>query len=378
MNYLCIECSREFPVESAIFRCDCGGPLAVAGYSMFSRKALENRGSSIWRYREAFGLPEAVQPVSLGEGFSPVIKREIEGIPVRFKLDYLQPTGSFKDRGASVLVSLVKYLGIESLVEDSSGNAGASIAAYSASAGIRCKIFVPDYTPSGKLSQMKLLGAEVVRIKGTRQDTNDAVIEESKSSYYASHLWNPYFAMGAKSAAFEIWEQFEGRMGRMRRMNKMPSSVIVPVGSGGYLEGIYLGFKDLVEAGYMKSMPELIGVQAENCPAVHLAFTRGESISLESITATVAEGIAVSEPPRLQVVLKAIRESGGKTITVTEEEILDSLKMLFSMGIFVEPTSAVTLAGWFKLSHEEKTDTILMLTGIGLKETVKLEELFLR
>ena len=370
MKYSCSSCQRLFPIGEKRFRCTCGGFLRVEYSGLFSKKDLERRDHSIWRYREGFGLPEDVQPVSLGEGRTPIIGRTYEGADLAFKLEFLQPSGSFKDRGASVLLSLAKSLGVSRVVEDSSGNAGAAVSAYAAAAGIRCTVYVPDYTPEGKLIQMKLYGSEVVKVPGKRQEANRAAIEASEKSYYASHLWNPYFILGLQSAAFEIWEQYEGAL---------PPRVIVPVGGGGFLEGLYSGFAALRKVGYVKEIPRLIGVQAEKCPPLHRAFQEGLPDYREmDVDTTVAEGIAVQKPPRGKAVLQALRESGGWTVGVTEEEILSAEKALFSMGLFVEPTSAAALAAWRKLPPTEKDGSLIVLTGNGLKETQKLSNLFLR
>ena len=166
MGYICFSCEERHPFERRIFRCDCGGFLPVEGYEIFPQEELEGRDLTIWRYREAFGLPGDVEPVSLGEGFTPLIKREIDGTELYLKLDFMQPSGSFKDRGASVLISFVRWLGVTDVVEDSSGNAGAAISAYAAAAGLNCTVFVPDYTPEGKLTQIRLYGAKVSRSRG--------------------------------------------------------------------------------------------------------------------------------------------------------------------------------------------------------------------
>jgi len=370
MGYICFSCEERHPFERRIFRCDCGGFLPVEGYEIFPQEELEGRDLTIWRYREAFGLPGDVEPVSLGEGFTPLLKREIDGTELYLKLDFMQPSGSFKDRGASVLISFVRWLGVTDVVEDSSGNAGAAISAYAAAAGLNCTVFVPDYTPEGKLTQIRLYGAKVVKVPGKRQDANEAAIRASKDTFYASHLWHPFFVMGLKSAAFEVWEALGKRV---------PPAVVVPVGSGGFCEGLFLGFKALAEAGYSEGVPRMIGVQAERCPPIHRAFAEGLDDHADvEVEITVAEGIAVQRPPRAKAVLKAIRESRGYTIGVEEEEIISALKVLFSMGLFVEPTSATVLAAWLKMAPEEREGAVLILTGSGLKETKKLGEIWLQ
>jgi threonine synthase len=368
MGYICKTCGNKFSILEKRFRCDCGSPLDLEIDTFFSKKDLQKRGESIWRYREAYGLPADLLPVSLGEGRSPLLKRSIKGDDVLVKLDFLQPSGSFKDRGASVSISLANYIGVDRAVEDSSGNAGAAVSAYSAAAGIACTVFVPDYTPDGKLTQIRLYNANVVKVPGKRQDAHHAAMAAARTSFYASHIWSPVFVQGLASSAFEIWEQLGGRV---------PNMVIVPVGSGGYLEGLYQGFTLLKNAGYTRSIPQIIGVQALNCAPIHEAFQRGmDSFADVESSQTIAEGISVQQPARSKSVLECIRASKGFTIGVSEQEILEAVRTLFTMGIFAEPTSASVLAGWFKLEPKQRKDAVLLLTGSGLKQTKKLAELF--
>lgn len=367
MEYVCANCGRRHPITDTRYQCSCGGYLEVAGTEMFDRAVLAGRDVTIWRYREAFGLPATAAAVSLGEGRTPLIERAIDGRNAYLKLDYMQPTGSFKDRGATVLVSLAKLAGVAEVVEDSSGNAGAAVSAYSAAAGIGCTIYTPSYTPDGKLVQIRHYGAKIEKVQGSRQDANSAVLRAAERSFYASHLWNPYFALGLSSCAFELWEQLGGRA---------PEAVVLPLGSGGYLEGLSIGFKRLHEAGYITSLPRLYGAQSTGCPPLHEAFQRGlDSYADVTVTSTLAEGIVVQKPPRSRAVLAAIRGSGGKTLCVDDAEILDAMRLLFHMGIYVEPTSAAALAGLRRLSKDEASGAAVLLTGSGLKETAKLREL---
>lgn len=367
VEYICAACTRRYPVAEQRYRCACGGYLELHSSSVFSKEAVASRGPSLWRYREAYDLPEAAEAVTLGEGRTPLLQRTVRGRTVSLKLDYLQPSGSFKDRGASVLLTLVKHIGAKEIVEDSSGNAGAAMAAYAASAGIACTIYTPDYTPDGKLVQIRHYGAEVVKVAGTRQDANDAVLRAAERSFYASHLWNPYFVAGLQSCAFELWEQ---------RGGEPPEVVVLPLGSGGYLEGLHAGFSRLRQAGYTKRTPRLVGVQADGCPPLHEAFEKGlETYADVKITSTLAEGIVVQRPPRAPAVLRALRESEGRTVCVDDEAILDAMRTLFRMGVYVEPTSAAAFAGYLSLPAAESSEAVVILTGSGLKETAKLKEL---
>jgi threonine synthase len=358
-GYICRLCGAHYPFETPLYRCACGGFLDVAGPDMFDRGSLSSRPRTIWRYRESFGLPDDARPVSLGEGCTPLIERVLDGLPIFFKLDFLNPSGSFKDRGASVLATCLQRLGVKRAVEDSSGNAGAALAAYTAAAGIECTVFVPDYTPEAKTVQMKIYGARVVKVPGTRQDSSEAAIRSAEMSFYASHLWQPYFIMGLKSAGFELWEDLGG---------ELPRAVILPLGSGGYVEGLHLAFESLRAAGYASRMPRLIGVQSRSCRPLHEAFVRGlEEYAEVQVERSVAEGIAVQRPPRSRAVLAAIRSSGGYTVAVEEQQILDAARRLASIGLYVEPTSAVTLAAWRSLDREDRKGAVLLLTGSGLK-----------
>lgn len=361
--FTCCSCRTQYPPEACRYRCDCGGFLTLQRPEPFPPD-LTGRGHTIWRYRESLGLPASAEIVSLGEGLTPVVSEMIEGCRLHLKLDFMQPTGSFKDRGASVLISLLKHLGAASVVEDSSGNAGAAISAYAATAGIPCRIFSPDYTPKGKLTQISSYGAEVIKVSGTRLDTMAAAMEAAVDGCYAGHLWHPHFIAGMQTAAFEIREQFPAAL---------PPLIVVPVGSGVLLEGLYSGFKAMREWGYTDSVPALVGVQATGCSPIHSAFASGrhKPIGIDSVH-TVAEGIAVGRPPRGEAVLEAIRSTRGHTLAVRDGQILEALDILFKKGLFVEPTSAAALAGWLQMRPKQREGALLILTGSGLKETAKI------
>ena len=257
--------------------------------------------------------------VSLGEGSTPIISARWHDFPVRFKLDFLCPTGSYKDRGSSVMISWLKQMGIRSVVEDSSGNAGASVAAYAARAGMDCTIFVPSDTSPAKLTQIRAYGAKVRPISGTRQDVALAcqrAVEEDRSgqAFYASHNWNPFFLEGMKTLAYEIFEQ-------CRQEGSMPDWVVVPAGYGSVALGAYGGFRNLMNCGMLDKLPKLIVVQAENCAPLYQAFLRGDThVTPVKGEKTAAEGIACSNPIRGAQILYAVRDSGGSN-GISEREI---------------------------------------------------------
>jgi threonine synthase len=282
------------------------------------------------------------------------------------KQDHLFPTGSYKDRGASVLISKVKELGIQNVVEDSSGNAGCAIAAYSAQARIKCQIFVPQDTSLGKLAQIQLSGAQLHKIPGSREDTGGAALKAAAKDYYASHSWNPFFFQGTKTFAFEVCEQLGW---------KSPDSIVVPVGNGTLLLGAYIGFKELLKAGIIQRIPRIMGVQSAHCAPLYRAFKEDlRGIPKIDKKDTFAEGIAIAEPIRGKQILEAVKESRGDFIAVDDSEIKNSLRDLCEKGFYVEPTSAATTAGLSKYLQAPIADEIVVsvLTGHGLKATEKM------
>ena len=304
--------------------------------------------------------------VSLGEGFTPLIPFSYgEFKKILLKLDYLCPTGSYKDRGSTVLISKLKELGITSCIADSSGNAGSSISAYAARAGIECKIYCPAHTSEGKLVQIKAYGARLVKVPGTRADTAAAVQEEAKRVYYASHNWNPFFSEGIKTLAFEICEQTGWNI---------PDAVLCPAGYSGIYIGLYQGFKELVRYGRIKKIPRLIGIQSEAVSPVYQAFYR-KSKEVEEVPSgtTLAEGIACVKPVRGKKILEIARLTDGCFEIVSEKEIIEGWKDLARQGIYVEPTSAVVFKAIDRLSRKgllnSQESIVLILTGIGLKAT---------
>jgi len=323
------------------------------------------RDPTLWRYREAIPILQDEHILSMGEGFTPLEEMEFNGHRVLLKIDYLFPTGSYKDRGATVLVSKLRELGIRKVVEDSSGNAGSAIAAYCARAGIECEIYVPQSTSSGKLVQIQAYGATFKKVEGSREKTAEVAKEAASKIYYASHCWNPFFLHGTKTFAFEIWEQ----MGW-----KAPDALVLPVGHGTLLLGAYIGFKELNEAGKVERIPRLVGIQSTACAPLYQAFKKGwrETLPIEK-KETMAEGIAIANPVRGSQILEAIRETNGEILTVTEKEIGVALKQMSRKGHFIEPTSAATIAGLKKyLKNIKKEVVVSTLTGMGLKSVEKM------
>jgi threonine synthase len=263
-------------------------------------------------------------------------------------------------------MSKVKELGISRVVEDSSGNAGCAIAAYSVKGGIRSEIFVPQGTSPGKLAQIQSYGATLIKVPGSREDTARAVWEAAKADYYASHSWNPFFFQGTKTFAFEVWEQLDWQA---------PDTVIVPVGNGTLLLGAYLGFAELLEAGMIRESPKIIGIQSIHCAPLAKAFQEGlKEIPKVPSHETLAEGIAIAEPVRGKQIIEAVRKTKGYFITVDDREVKKALLLVSQKGFYIEPTSAATVAGLFRYLERSEPEEIIVsvFTGHGLKATEKI------
>jgi len=365
MKYICTVCAKGYEVAASIWRCHCSGPLQLVSHS-HSLSSIETADHSLWRYASSIPISREFQ-VSLGEGMTPLVKVELKSLlpfasetDFRFKLDYLMPSGSFKDRGAAVLISAARYFGVSRVIEDSSGNAGAAIATYAARAGLRATIFVPASTAEGKLRQIAACGAELVRIEGPREAVAEAAQEAAGEAFYASHVWNPFFFQGTKTLAYEIFEQLG---------NRAPDAIIAPCGNGTMILGLYIGFKDLLSSNRIHRLPRLLAVQAQGYDPICRAFNReqGAPHGANGPSATVAGGIAIRKPARKVEIVKALEESDGSCIIVKEQEILDARERLCRSGFYVEPTSATALAALVHVGSKSGALAVVVLTGSGLK-----------
>lgn len=335
-----------------------------------TREAIRHDLHSVWRYAAAIDV-DSRAAVSMGEGGTPLLARAWNGVPLQFKLEFMMPTGSFKDRGMTVMVSYLKSRGIDRVLEDSSGNAGASLSAYAAAAGMRCRILVPESASYPKIAQIAACGADVVTVRGSRQDVADAALRMSSEIFYASHNWQPFFIEGTKTLAYELWEQLGFRA---------PDNVVTPLGYGSNVLGLDRGFDELLRNGEIAKRPRIFAVQAANCAPCHAAWLAGgEEAVPVAVTPTVAEGIASAQPTRLREVLRAVRRSKGAIAAVSEEEIVAALRALAHMGFYVEPTCASAAAGltqWLEAGTIGRDETtVVVLTGSGLKSSERIGQL---
>ncbi len=367
-SYLDPRSGETWPLEVPRWRADAGTPLMLTPLPGIGRDDIDKGVRGLWRYRAALPL-RCDRPISLGEGATPLIPRRLHGADVLLKCEYVSATGSFKDRGASVMLSLLRDQGIAAVLEDSSGNGGAAVAAYAAAGGMQATIMAPDSTSPAKTVAMRACGATVELIPGSRQATSDAAVARSDSIFYASHNWQPFFLHGTKTLAYELWEDLGFRA---------PDNVIVPCGAGSNVLGCEIGFSELLRAGQIDTMPRIFAVQPENCAPIAAAFLAGEPVDVE-VRPTIAEGTAIAVPVRLPEVLGALRETGGGAVTLSEAEIAHAALELARGGQYVEPTAAQPAAALAKLlasgAITPGQTTVLVLTGSGLKATPRIAEL---
>ena len=374
MHYVDPSTGRTYPLTEARWRADNGHYLNLSPGPGLRRGDIDTARRSVWRYARAL-LVGAEHAVSLGEGWTPLLDGLWHGAPVHYKLEFMMPTGSFKDRGMTVMVSYLKSRGVTRMLEDSSGNAGASLSAYAAAAGLTCRILVPETASYPKIAQIAACGAEVVTIKGSRQDVADAALAQtndpSDAMFYASHNWQPFFVEGTKTLAYELWEQSGFRA---------PDNLVVPLGYGSNVLGTERGFDELLRAREIARRPRLFGVQAAHCAPYAAAFREGvEHLVPIPVRPTVAEGIATPKPIRVAEVLRAVRETGGTVVAVEEGEIVQALRELARRGLYVEPTAAAAAAGLTRLLASgvirPQEYTVLVLTGSGLKASATIGDL---
>jgi threonine synthase len=371
MELMCSSCHSNTPAHPQVWRCSkCSGVLDVAHRAAFAPDLIVARDPSLWRYRAMIGVPEGTAPVSLGEGMTPLVAADLGGTRVLFKLEYLAPTGAFKDRGTSVLVTALKAWGVGRAADDSSGNAGASFAAYAAYAGIAAEVFAPAHASPAKLAQIEIYGATLNRIEGVREKTTDALEAATATGLvYASHAWSPFTLEGTKTVAYELWEQLTGRVGgapAAAGSDGAPDYFVSPIGQGSLFLGAYRGFKDLAAAGLIGRLPRMIGVQAEGCRPIVEAIRQGlDRAPVIEKHLSVAEGIALAKPIRDREILHAIRETGGDAVAVSDSEIHAARTALARLGLYVEPTSAVVAAALLRVRLQGTV--VAALTGSGLK-----------
>ena len=350
----CNDCNTI--AEPLDWRCRaCGGSLDIIDLPTFSIDAIDQNDFSLWRYAAMLPIEKRF---TLGEGMTPLVPIAVNGNTFHAKLDYLNPTGSYKDRGTTTLMNHIAGYDVDEVIDNSSGNAGASIAAFASVAGIQSRIFVPaDTAVESKKQLIRTFGGQIVESLDSTAD----VYAAAEHTTYASHAWSPYFVLGQMTVAWETWEQ----LGR-----QVPDAIATPVGHGGLFLGFYRGFKALYDAGVTDKMPKMIAVQSAGVDPVVRAWEKNleapQSITPEH---SVADGILVTVPVRGKQLLSALYETNGFAFRVNNDAIISAQQQLGSRGVMIEPTSGLTVAALPQIQNTIGDDAMLVLafTGNGLK-----------
>jgi threonine synthase len=353
----CEQCADAYPGKEIPYRCpNCGGIYDWIGPFPWQSPYREHIPGGIWRWRNSFGLPEIIEPVSLGEGDTPLVMDSFNGQPVYYKMESLNPTGSYKDRASSILASFLRSRAVTRVVEDSSGNAGASFAAYAACAGIHARIFVPASASGPKRRQIETYGAELVPVSGPRSAASKTVEREvAAGEVYASHAYLPFGMAGIATIAYELFEQ----------LGCVPGTVLAPAGHASLVLGILRGFKSLRESGQSDHLPVMIAVQSSACAPIwaawhHMPPPEGEG-------STLAEGVKVLRPVRMAALIKELDRKRDQVMVFDDDQVCIARAELARRGIDVEPTSALSWCGLTESGIKLPEPIVLVLTGSGLK-----------
>ncbi len=243
MNYVCKKCGNRYKASPKVIKCYCGAALWLDYEGKLTKDDIVQNDFSMWRYSAAYPVKREDVKISYGEGMTALAQIDFKGYMVQVKQDNLMPTGSFKDRGVVMVTNFLNNMGVKHFAEDSSGNGGSSFAGYCALGGINIQIYVPAGTSAGKIAQMKVYGADLVEVEGTRADVAAEAMKNIGGSVYVGHNWHPLFIQGTKSVAYELWEQ---------NGFKAPDNVVCVAGNGSMVAGVYIGFNELLKSGEIK------------------------------------------------------------------------------------------------------------------------------
>jgi len=375
--YKCTVCGAEYEPDGIMYTCPkhedpMEGILDVVyDYDRIHDEfadQLDGDIPSMWKYRPFLPVEADAEPVTLNEGGTdlfdaPTLSEEL-GVEVMVKDDSRNPTASFKDRATSVSVTKAKHHGHDIVTCASTGNAAASLAGYAARGGLDARIFVPETAPEGKLAQPLVYGADVLQIQGTYPEAGELSLKatEQYGWYNRNAAFNPFQVEGKRTAGLEIAEQTR---------NDVPDWVVVSVGDGCTIAGVWKGLKEFEKLGYIDETPRMLGVQAEGAPVIHNAF-HGDEREQEK-AATLADSIAVSGPANLRKAVNAMEESDGDSVAVSDQEILDAELLLGSTeGLFTEPAAAAIVAGVRKAREKDIIEgdesAVVVSSGYGLKD----------
>jgi threonine synthase len=373
----CRECSAEYEVQATHVCPRCFGPLDVAyDYGairrLVTRQRIQSGPPSMWRYRDLLPLEEDAAVVSLGEGFTPLVKAERLGAELGLrnlylKNDSMNPTNSFKDRVVSVAISWARAQGFETIGCASTGNLANAVAAYAARAGLECYVFLPKDTEAEKLVATSVFEPTIVAVEGTYDDVNrlcSQVMEDLPWAFCNINI-RPFYAEGSKTLTFETAEQLGWRL---------PDEIIIPIASGCQFVRHRRAAQELLELGLVddQEVPRLTGAQALGCAPVYRAWMAGTDRVSPVVPNTIARSIAIGNPSDGPYVVRIARETGGVVEAVTEEEIVEAIRLLArTEGIFTETAGGVTIGVLAKLARQGRWNgdevVVAYVTGHGLK-----------
>jgi len=357
VNTYCTFCGREYRQEQDDpWRCECKSPLQLLIETSDSNQPEFgdiNQDKGLWAFDDLIPIE---QRVSFGEGFVPEVYSDQLG--VSFTLEYVSPTGSFKDRGTTTMLSRALNSGVKKIVDDSSGNAGSSIATYAAHKDLPTEIYVPADTSKPKINSIERVDATVVTVEGPRNKATRACMDAANEEevWYANHRWRPSFLAGTKTWAFEI---------AARRAWNSPDAVVIPIGAGSLFLGAYRGFSELSEMGWIDEMPRIYGAEATGYSAI--ADQLHDSSQNKNI---IAEGLHIRDLARPEEIAGAIQTTSSDVIAVDQTETENALNSLHTQGFYVEPTASVALAAFEHFLDEgvieRSEDVVVPLCGSGL------------
>jgi threonine synthase len=376
----CVLCGAEYAPDEVLYVCpkhgDEGILDVVYDYEFIGRRLTKNglannHDYSIWRYAPLLPVAEDSPRPPLQVGWTPLYHAqrlcESLGLPYLYlKDDGRNPTASFKDRASAIGVVKAQELGYETITCASTGNAASSLAGLAASVGLKSIIFVPQRAPQAKVAQLLIFGARVIMVQGTYDEAFDLCLEAAKEYpwYSRNTAYNPYLSEGKKTAALELCEQLDW---------KAPDRIFVSVGDGCIIGGLWKGLKDLLALGFIDRLPQLVGVQAEGAAPLVRAWEEGSEEIVPLVPHTLADSISVGQPRDRVKALRAVRQTGGRYVAVSDEEILEAMRLLGrEAAIFAEPAGAAGFAGLRKLAQQGEIDPderiVVLVTGNGLKD----------
>jgi threonine synthase len=381
---VCPRCDRRFALNQLLNLCSCGSPLLVRydlpkATAALSRAALQSREATLWRYREILPLNDDANRVSLGEGFTPLLEaktlaRELGLHRLWIKDEAQNPTGSFKDRGLSMAISMAKELGVTKAAIPSAGNAGGSLSAYAARASIEAYVFMPRDTPEANQIEARQYGAHLTLVDGLINDCGRIIAERKAAEgwFDVSTLKEPYRVEGKKTMGYEIAEQLNWRL---------PDVIIYPTGGGTGLIGMWKAFSEMEEMGWLgKERPRMVSVQASGCAPIVRAFKEGKNTAEPWQNAkTVASGLRVPQAVADFLMLQALRESKGTALSVSDDAMLAEIPRVGrAEGIFFCPEGAACIAALRQLTKEgwiaPGDEVVLFNTATALKYLDVLQE----